>query len=99
MYVVIDVETNGLNELIDWVYYPSNHDELENHEEPRPTMHTLWIQLLRVLALIATVRCAICGRAGEVVLWTTQTRSREFGEYVFSMKNIPQVWICDTHEM
>jgi hypothetical protein len=62
-------------------------------------MHTLWIQLLRVLALIATVRCAICGRVGEVVLWSTMTRTRDLGEYVFSMKNIPQVWICDTHEM
>lgn len=51
MYVVTDVDTNGLSELIDWVYYPSNHDELENHEEPRPTMHTLWIQLLWVLAM------------------------------------------------
>lgn len=62
-------------------------------------MHTLWIQLLRVLALNVTVRCAICGVVGVVVLWTQHTRTRENGEYVFSMKNIPEVWICDTHEM
>lgn len=29
MYVVIDVETNGLNELIDWVYYPFIMPELK----------------------------------------------------------------------
>jgi len=62
-------------------------------------MHTLWIQLLRVLALKASVRCAICGQVGQVVLWTKQTRTRNKGEYVFSTKNIPDVWICDTHEM
>ena len=45
------------------------------------------------------VKCAICGRSGEVVLWSTMTRTRQLGEYVFSMKNIPEVWMCDTHEM
>ena len=62
-------------------------------------MHTLWIQLLRVLALIATVRCAICGLEGTVFLMTTQTRTRVKGGYAASMKNAPEVWICDTHEM
>jgi len=62
-------------------------------------MYTLWIQLLRVLALIALVKCAICGLEGNVVLWTTHTRTRNLGEYEFSMKNVPTVWICDTHEM
>ena len=62
-------------------------------------MHTLWIQLLRVLAMNVLVRCAICGLEGKVVLWNQHTRSRAQGEYQFSMKNVPTVWICDTHEM
>ncbi len=62
-------------------------------------MHTLWIQLLRVLALKALVKCAICGMESKVVLWTTHTRTRENGVFKFSFVNTPSVWICDTHEM
>lgn len=62
-------------------------------------MHTLWIQLLRVLAMKATVRCAMCGHVGTVSLMTTQTRTRVKGGYAASLKNTPEVWICDTHEM
>jgi len=62
-------------------------------------MHTLWIQLLRVLALRALVKCAICGMESKVVLWTTHTRTRINGGYKFSFENTPSVWICDIHEM
>jgi len=62
-------------------------------------MHTLWLQLLRVLALKASVRCAICGMESTVVLWTTHTRTKQNGVYKFGFENTPQVWICDTHEM
>ena len=44
------------SEHVRWNYYiPGlrciNYDELENHKEPIPEMHSLWIQLLWVLAM------------------------------------------------
>ena len=71
-----------------------DHDELENHgKEPDTILHTLWIQLLRVLAMnqniTSEVKCAICGFSHIVTIpyeWRKLNRS------------LPEIWICDTHQ-
>ena len=53
-------------------------------------MHTLWIQLLRVLAMNIIVTCAICGES---------YKTRYYEQWQRGSFHVPAVWICDTHEM